>query len=101
MKRSEYCFDKASNSELLTKTKTQLESMNLRSDLTSSMNFAGDIGGDLEEKAAEMIEKLLKENLLLECTNLFSTVVPVLPQYTQGKLEEAIVSKMRQSNWTV
>jgi len=100
LKRSEYCFDKASNSELLTKTKTQLESMNLRSDLTSGMNFAGDIGGDLEEKAAEVIEKLLKENLLLECTNLLNTVVPVLPLYTQGKLEEAIVSKMRQS-WSV
>ena len=111
LKRSEYCFDKASNSELLTKTKTQLESMNLRSELSTGhwdrravrsgdQDLEGDIGGEMEEKAAEVIEKLLKENLLLECTNLLNTVVPALPLYTQGKLEEAIVSKMRQS-WSV
>jgi hypothetical protein len=47
-----------------------------------------------EVDTAGVVEQLLGENLLSESLCLLGDVAPVLPQYTRGKLEETITSKI-------
>jgi len=49
----------------------------------------------IEREAAQTLDLLLKENLLMECTNLLSSIVPFLSRYTQQKLEENVTSRIR------
>ena len=103
LKRAVYCFNKASSSELVSKAQTHSLSVHLRSELLK-ISPASDDNIDvsaLEEEAAGVIEKLLRENLLLECTNLLNTILPNLSKYTQNKLEEAIASKLCKASLTV
>ena len=62
---------------------------------------SAEIAVGVEEEASHVVEKLLNENLLLECTSLLDTIIPILPEYTQEKLEAEIVSKIRYDAFTV
>lgn len=49
----------------------------------------------IEREAAQTFDLLLKENLLVECAHLLSSIVPFLSPYTQQKLEENVTSRIR------
>lgn len=90
--RAIYCFKKASSPELVVKAQTHKQSVHLRSKLASLSD--NDDKNQIEEEAAPVIEKLLSENLLLECTCLLNALIPLLTNYTQNKLDEEITSKI-------
>jgi hypothetical protein len=90
--RAIYCFKKASSPELVVKAQTHKQSVHLRSKLASLSD--NDDKNQIEEEAAPVIEKLLSENLLLECTSLLNALIPLLTNYTQNKLDEEITSKI-------
>ena len=86
-----YCFEKAQSSELVAKAQTHYLSLALGSKIAS----VGDTSTETTEaEAAQVVQKLLKENLLDECVNLLNSIMPILLQYTQDKLDEAIMSKI-------
>jgi len=94
--RAIYCFREAQSSELVTKAQAQYLSVQLREkliqiDSSTTMHDRETI----EREAAHVLELLLRENLLLECMNLLSSITPVLSPYTQQKLEEYITSRIR------
>ena len=91
LRRAIYCFEKAQSTELMAKAQAHLNSVNKRSMIASAPS--NDLE-NMEAEAATVTEELLKENLPLECMNMLNSVMPLLPAYTQEKLEETITSKM-------
>ena len=95
LERAIYCFTKAQSSELVAKAQVHVKSVQLREKLiqTDATGATSD-KQIIEQETAEMVELLLRENLLLECRNLLNTTARLFSPYTQQKLEENIVSKI-------
>ena len=94
--RAIYCFREAQSSELVTKAQAQCRSVRLREKLIQIDSSTTMHGMEtIEREAAQVLELLLRENLLLECMNLLSSITHVLSPYTQQKLEEYITSRIR------
>lgn len=91
LKRALYCFEKAQSSELVAKAQAHSLSVQLRSKISS---MAEEDIVKTEVEVAQAIQKLLKENLLLECMHLFHSVTASLPDYTRDKLFETIIFKI-------
>ena len=96
LKRAIYCFEKAQSSELVAKANVHLDSIELRAKYTQVKSFTHNELEAVECEAAQLAHLLLKENLLLECTNLLNFITPFLSTYTHKKLEERILMKIRQ-----
>lgn len=95
--RAVFCFEKAQSSELASKAYAHSRSVQLRLKIASApADYCKHIEGD----AAQVIEKLLKVNLLSECVNLLDLIGPQLSEYTQRKLVELLTSKITHSRNT-
>ncbi len=90
LKRAASCFEKAQSPELVAKAQAHSSSLQLRMKIASAIEDYDAV----EVDAAGVVEQLLRESLLSESLCLLEDVAPVLPQYTRGKLEETITSKI-------
>jgi len=89
LQNSVYCFDKA-DSPLKAKAEAHLKSLELRSKVISTNDYYDTV----EIEVAEVVEQLLREDLLSETVCLINDIKPRLPQYTQVKLEDEIITKL-------
>ncbi len=48
-----------------------------------------------EMRGAQLIESLMKEGLLFEVLNIFSSVLPFLSEYAKEELEKRFIRKVR------
>jgi hypothetical protein len=90
LRNAVYCFDMADSPRLKAKAETHLKSLELRSKVIST----SDDYETVENEAAEVVEQLLREDLLSETVSLINDITPRLPQYTRVKLEEEITTKL-------
>ena len=90
LKRAAYCFEKAQSPELVAKARAHSSSLRLQMKIASTIEDYD----ATEVDAAGVVEQLLSESLLSESLCLLGDIAPVLPQYTRGKLEETITSKI-------
>jgi len=93
LNRAAYCFEKAQSPDLVAKARAHTSSLRLRMKIASA-TIEEDYYYAKEVDTAGVVEQLLGENLLSESLSLLGDVAPVLPQYTRGKLEETITSKI-------
>ena len=93
LRRAAYCFEKAQSPDLVAKARAHSSSLRLRMKIASA-TIEEDYYYATEVDTAGVVEQLLGENLLSESLCLLGDVAPVLPQYTRGKLEETINSKI-------
>lgn len=93
LRRAAYCFEKAQSQDLAAKARAHSSSLRLRMKIASA-TIEEDYYYATEVDTAGVVEQLLGENLLSESLCVLGDVAPVLPQYTRGKLEETITSKI-------
>ena len=110
LQRAIHMFENAQSAELVAKARVHCNSVRLREKLirigsskasryatSPATTYSRNDNGrqTVEEEAAEMVEQLLRANLLMECTNLLRAATHVVSPYTQQKLEEYIISKIQ------
>ena len=91
LRNAVYCFDMADSPRLKVKAEAHLKSLELRSKVISTSD---DDYETVENEAAEVVEQLLREDLLSETVSLINDITPRLPQYTRVKLEDEITTKL-------
>ena len=91
LNRAAYCFEKAQSPDLVAKAQAHSSSLRLRMNI-ASRTIEDDYATEVD--TAGVVEQLLRESLLSESLSLLGDVAHVLPQYTRGKLEETITSKI-------
>jgi len=95
--RAKTAFEYAEDPDLLEKVKVHLDSLQLRQkiyfrkDTTSLAELVEDSGErSFEEIAMTLLMKLAEENLLKECSRLFTAVEPLLDDLPREKLRERL-----------
>ena len=95
-----FCFEQGKESTLARKVRTHRKSLCLQRDLQGSGLSSSAVIDDnetVELRAADIVEELLSENLLLETRRLLDrSVLPRLSPFIQERLEQDVVSKLRQ-----
>ena len=103
LKKAIYCFQHAENEELVRKAQAHQTSIQLKSKmpeipaadiLVREDGRATNIFQGLEAEASEVVETLLKENLLDEAKNLISKISPYTSPFVQKRLERNFISKL-------
>jgi len=88
LERAIYCFEQGKDNGFARKARVHRSSLRLRLELESGKSDDDMI----EMKAASIVESLLKEDLLLECSHLCQSILPFLPDYSREHIETGILS---------
>ena len=91
LRNAVYCFDMANSPQLKVKAEAHLKSLELQSKVISTSDNDYET---VKNEAAEVVEQLLREDLLSETVSLINDITPRLPQYTRVKLEDKITTKL-------
>lgn len=94
-----YCFEMASNSQLVKKARVHSMGIKLRDQLARTQgSITIDDMQSLEREVSSAINLLLKERLFGESLNLLNAFIPLVSPYMQEKLEAKILSPINSIN---
>ena len=98
LERSIWCFEQTDVIELAAKARIHYSSILFRQELEpphDGKNFKESAVYVYEMRAAQLIESLMKEGLLFEVLNIFSSATPFLSEYAKEELEKRFIRKVR------
>ncbi len=96
LERSIWCFEQTDVIENAAKARIHYSSILFRQELEPPYDEKNaNESAVIEMRAAQLIESLMKEGLLFEVLNIFSSVLPFLSEYAKEELEKRFIRKVR------